>query len=159
MAYCAQSVQTQCTHDMATLANVPVKRGRTAAMAVVNTTRIKSCHKKSVTKKKPSNCRLCGRGGHQATGNCELRKELGSMTKDNNIDTIVNDLTCCNSPVVNHVEVIPVGSHIFQQVHLETSHMVLHNYATIKTDNGGIVTSHKDTSYLCVTQLFDMGNT
>ena len=149
---------TPRVEDVANLDGFPVKRVQTLDMGAVNTIRLKSCHEKGGMKKLPISCTLCG-GEHRDTQNCERRKALGKLVDHKTIDNLVNELICRNSPVFLPLEEIPEGSSLFQQINPQTNYIVIHNYATIKTDEGNTCTNCEDTSYLCVTQIFEMGVT
>ena len=74
---------------------------------------------------------------------------------------LVNELTSCSSPDFNPNAVIPIGSHVFEQVHPDTNFISIHNYATLQTTEGGLSQeiAREDTSSLYVTLIFALGVT
>ena len=87
----------------------------------------------------PRRCGFCGETGHRANGNCKDRKEeYGFVVPAKEIDRLVNELTCRSSPDFNPNVNIPVGSHIFEQVHPDTNFICIHNYTRQQTADGGL---------------------
>lgn len=158
-ALCQISQFQQSQEVNVDLIGVPVKRTRTEEMGAVNTNRFKSHHERCVKKKDPRSCTLCGQEGHYSSGDCKRWKDFGTLVREDDIDSLVQDLIRCSSPLFNPVEIIPVGSHLMEQVNPETNYMVIHNYASKETADDSKESSREDASYLCVTQIFEMGVT
>ena len=104
---------------------VPIKIVHSAGVGAVNTKRIKPRHDKSVNPEEPQSCTLCDKPGNRNTGNYERKKYFGSMVSVSDIDQLVNKLTRPTSPDLNTDEEIPVGSHVFKKVNMETNYILM----------------------------------
>ena len=151
----SQIGQTQTSEEgLVDVDSMPIKRGQRSGTGAVNNKRLKSRHDKCAKTKIPRTCMLCREPGHQFPGNCERRKEFGSMVAVGDIDQLVNNLTWRNSPDFNPVVEIRVGSDVFQQVHPQTNCMHFLNYAVLQTCDSGKDNTREGTRFLCVTQIF-----
>ena len=75
---------------------LPKKRSHKSFSGGVQKNRLKSCHEKP-KRKKEETCGFCGMGDHRIP-RCKLRKELGTLVRDSDVDQLLADLYQRNPP-------------------------------------------------------------
>ena len=157
-----QAIENDLVKDMAhpdggvAIDLLPKKRSHKAFSGAVRTLRLKSCHEKQKGKRQQP-CGFCGLMTHRIDG-CDLRKSMGSLVKDTNIDQLVAELYQRTAPRFLPVHSIPPGHNVFEQMPKDSNYICIHGYAS--PDLGGADLSQgdgrDDANYLCLTIIFPL---
>lgn len=139
------------------MSNVPITATRRGSVGRNDYVRKKPRSETSSNRKKsPPGCGLCGLPGHRVTGRCDKRKEHGALLPRAEADSLVYEITTRSSPRFKN-ETIPVGAFVYEQVHPDTNFICIHSLATKEIPDKSIqVINREDTSYLCVTLIFEL---